>query len=461
MIRSGRRALLISGLIILGLGVAFGQNAQDNNSYLAQKLMLENTLRERISEGLSKVLSGEQFVVDVQAEILFQPSQRVETVYRPKSGTGAQETGTPGTIDHSVETSESEPQSSGESPGMVLPGIPSDIQVEQHPTITKQNTPVSQPADTTKPAAQKSDAEVVSQSVAQSTISLPKIKHLSISVILEEGISPSLLENARQVVKVASHFDRSRGDELSIMTASFRKPTAEPPDEEQVMLQNIASKVDEIQKKQDEAEHKQELQEQRARARVLLQRDSLRLQGLNDELEQLRSQLATQNLQSAARETTQQRASELENQRQQVQSTIQDLQKAITSRDSALAAMQQGMQINPWLVGIALLILILIIVLIVMYALRAQRKNTRQQEEIITQRIMEQQKQTAEPEKKEEPKPAPVRETTADKEEVKSIRQTVVSMSVGQPDAASNILKNWLSQGDYLSEEGEPTDETV
>ncbi|MCF7803991.1 MAG: hypothetical protein K9N46_01645 [Candidatus Marinimicrobia bacterium] len=447
MNRSGFKSLvlLLTGFAV-GCLFSNGLLAQESNSSLAQKVMLENTLRERISEGLSKVLEDEKFVVDVQAEIEFQPSQRTETVYRPKDGSGAgtQSGALPGTANESTD------QSGSAGGGMILPGIPSDVEFEG------QRAPQQVEGTQDTAARQEMNAEVVSHSVEQSSMGLPRIKRLNISVILEDGISPELLENARQVVKVASHFDRSRGDMLSMMTASFQGTGQGAMDEEAILLQNIANKVEEIERRQNEAETRRMLEQQRAREQVLLRRDSLRLQQLNEELENLRSQLRTSQFQEAERETTEARASE-------IQTTIQDLRENIASRDSALAAMQQGMGINPWLVVLALVILALIIGGIVWYTVHSQRQESSRQEERLREQLLEQQERLNKdkPESKEQPRAA--QDTPADKKEVQSIRQSVVSMSVGKPDAASDILNSWLSEEeDLLPEDTEPpTEETV
>ncbi|MBS1271008.1 MAG: hypothetical protein MAGBODY4_00137 [Candidatus Marinimicrobia bacterium] len=480
MIRSGFKGMItmIAGMAFVCL-FAIQLNAQEDHSYLAQKVMLENTLRERISDGLSKVLEGEKFVVDVQAEIEFRPSQRTETVYRPKkqaseSADRGSATSAPGreSQPQQREGATTEQPSGPSGVGMILPGIPSDVEFEgqrpqQQLTTAEEATPEKEQtdSDTVSTTQTQSGAEIVSHSVAQSNIALPKIKRLNISVILEDGISPELLENARQVVKVASHFDRSRGDMLSMMTASFKKaPTKDGElDEEAILLQNIANKVEEIERKQNEAETRRVLEEQRQREQMLLRRDSLRLQQLTQELEDLRTQLHTQQLQSAERETTEARATELQGQREEIQSTIAELRENIASRDSALATLKSGIGINLWYVVLALVILALIIGGIVWYVVRAQRKESSRQEERLREQLLEHQRMTEEKEKStKKEQPSQPRNTAAEKKEVQSVRQSVVSMSVGKPDAASDILKNWLTEEEnYIPEEPEepPTEE--
>ena len=53
---------VLFGLIIR---VAFGQSS----GYLAQKLMLENSLRKRIGDALEKVIDNRKYVVDVSVDL--------------------------------------------------------------------------------------------------------------------------------------------------------------------------------------------------------------------------------------------------------------------------------------------------------------------------------------------------------------------------------------------------------
>ena len=72
-----------------------------------------------------------------------------------------------------------------------------------------------------------------------------------ISLILQEGAAPELIENIRQLTMAASKFDRNRGDKLTIMTASFREKR-DQRSAEQIMLKNIAEKIELLeQKKRD------------------------------------------------------------------------------------------------------------------------------------------------------------------------------------------------------------------
>ena len=148
-----------------------------------------------------------------------------------------------------------------------------------------------------------------------------------ISLILQEGAAPELIENIRQLTMAAAKFDRNRGDKLTIMTASFRE-RRDQRSAEQIMLKNIAEKIElleqkrEIEENNQDASWKDELTryreeeaarreddrkffegqisqlEQQAKDRAyaqekkdMLLRDSLKLKKLNDEIVALKSML--------------------------------------------------------------------------------------------------------------------------------------------------------------------------
>ena len=54
-------------------------------------------------------------------------------------------------------------------------------------------------------------SQILSQSYTDTKASMPIIEKVDISCILPEGSAPELIENVRQIIMVASHFDRSRG----------------------------------------------------------------------------------------------------------------------------------------------------------------------------------------------------------------------------------------------------------
>ena len=67
----------ISVLICLFFTIGTSQPS----GYLAQKLMLENNLRERISSALSKVIDESQYVVDVSVELKLSDAVEEQVTY--------------------------------------------------------------------------------------------------------------------------------------------------------------------------------------------------------------------------------------------------------------------------------------------------------------------------------------------------------------------------------------------
>ena len=67
----------ISVLICLFFTIGTSQPS----GYLAQKLMLENSLRERISSALSKVIDESQYVVDVSVELKLSDAVEEQVTY--------------------------------------------------------------------------------------------------------------------------------------------------------------------------------------------------------------------------------------------------------------------------------------------------------------------------------------------------------------------------------------------
>ena len=51
-----------------------------------------------------------------------------------------------------------------------------------------------------------------------------EVKRMDLTLILQEGAAPELIENIRQLTMAASKFDLDSGDKFTIMTASFKEP---------------------------------------------------------------------------------------------------------------------------------------------------------------------------------------------------------------------------------------------
>ena len=67
---------VLFGLII---SVVFGQSS----GYLAQKLMLENSLRKRIGDALEKVIDNRKYVVDVSVDLEISSAIENEITFSP------------------------------------------------------------------------------------------------------------------------------------------------------------------------------------------------------------------------------------------------------------------------------------------------------------------------------------------------------------------------------------------
>ena len=149
------------------------------------------------------------------------------------------------------------------------------------------------------------------------------MKRIDLTLILQEGAAPELIENIRQLTMAASKFDRDRGDKFTIMTASF-KERRDQRSAEQIMLKNIAEKIDLLEQKRTtentdwrddiqqyrseetarrnddrtffegqlaQMEDKAKSQAYAAEKKEMLRRDSLKVVKLNNEISALRDML--------------------------------------------------------------------------------------------------------------------------------------------------------------------------
>ena len=289
---------------------------------------------------------------------------------------------------------------------------------------------------------------------------------------------------------VASRFDRPRGDVLSIMTASFKERRDEKS-AEQVLLKNIAEKLESLESQRErlgEVDWKQELEnykdseaERRQEDRLyfqsklaefetaardqsydqerqaMLRQDSVRLQALNEEIQNLKSFLGTADLSDSAATQAQSSVQEKIEEKASLDSQIAEklamLDKVQTELDSQpRSSGNSGMMIFLVILGAIVIILIVVLVMILMnkpkqqmpppwmmYPPRRPKKKTNEGKvNIQTSEIQEAPKQPV----------ASVEPAAEDvavlQSEVNDMKQAVVSMSVGQPQAATKIVKDWI-----------------
>ena len=327
-------------LAILSLaGLLIGQGS----GYLAQKLMVENNIRERVRDALSKIVDNNKYVinVDVDLEISDEVEEQI-TVLAERETRKAVETASStqtetdkslSSIKQSIDVEENVEKSSY-SVGLPIPGFEMDFTKSGSKKSKKADKPAppvisvdtKEPIEVTTPDVEPNDPRV-DKVLSRTSPSRAEIKKMYISLILQEGAAPELIENIRQLTMAASKFDRNRGDKLTIMTASFREKR-DQRSAEQIMLKNIAEKIELLEQKREIEENSQDRTwkdeltryrdeesarrqedrkffegqisqlEQQAKNRAyaqekkeMLLRDSLKLKKLNDEIIALKTML--------------------------------------------------------------------------------------------------------------------------------------------------------------------------
>ena len=320
---------------IIGVVIAVTLLIGQSGGYLSQKLMVENNIRERVKEALSKLIDSHKYVIniDIELEILDEVNEQI-TVFSPRdSGKKSDITPAEKTADALLRiqrkmVDESQPESEiGYSIGLPIPGFEIDVAGEKpQPRSVTQSTPISprtmEPMDqpTNDDNAQK---EMVDKIISRKRPSRAEVKRMDLTLILQEGAAPELIENIRQLTMAASKFDRDRGDKFTIMTASF-KERRDQRSAEQIMLKNIAEKIDLLEQKRatENTDWRDDIQqyrseetarrgedrsffegqlaqmEDKAKAQAyasekqeMLRRDSLKVATLNNEISALRDML--------------------------------------------------------------------------------------------------------------------------------------------------------------------------
>jgi hypothetical protein len=481
MIKRINRLLKYGFVLGLILSMGLGQS----NGYLAQKLMIENNLRKRISDALEKVIDNRKYVIDVSVDLEISSAFENQTTYSPNGGIESLKA-----AEDMLSATDSPPRG---SVGLPIPGF--DFTAEpptKEPSSNPETTPMDSPVED----------NVVSRTQTEMRPSMASVRNMEISIIIQEGAAPELIENIRQVVMVASRFDRPRGDVLSIMTASFKERRDEKS-AEQVLLKNIAEKLESLESQRErlgEVDWKQELEnykdseaERRQEDRLyfqsklaefetaardqsygqereaMLRQDSVRLQALNEEIQNLKSFLGTADLSDSsatqAQSSVQEKIEEKASLDSQISEKLAMLDKVQTDLDNQpRSGGNNGMIIFASILGAIVIILIVVLLMLLinkpkqqmpppwmMYPPRRPKKKVSVSEEKIN---------VSEPPAQPIVQPAapltPAPEDVAVlQSEVNDMKQAVVSMSVGQPQAATKIVKDWIL------EEAPPEPETA
>ena len=462
--KRGHKIYPFSWFFVLSLSLLLGQQS---SSYLTQKLMVESDLRSRIASDLSKIIDDQKYVIDVDVDIEVTGEKEEQITIIPSDrpiydeASALEELTT--IIGEAAPRDGSDPESEFSSMGLPIPGF--DFEVEAEPQVAQESSkegqqgpgmvvPIQEPGSTTE--------RVQSKTLTKRVPAIAAVKRLQISIILQEGAAPELIENIRQVVMVASRFDRTRGDVLSIMTASFKERRDEKS-AEQVLLKSIADKLEVLQSGEgDDAltksiekeisgpllELKEQLNNLERRSaedkfeyerKTALLRDSLQLRALKEEITSLKNELSYAN---DARVDSQ-----------------------LTNRIAMLDSVQLGLEqeMNNVESSSALIILVsilgaLVVVLLVLVIILLFKKKQGPQQPAMPMPWpypppMRKKKRKNRPLAKnanEEPK----EDTDVIRGEIGEMRQSVVSMSVGQPKTATRIVKEWLE--DDVVPEPEP-----
>ena len=244
---------------VIGVALLFAQGS----GYLSQKLMVENDIRDRVKEALSKVIDSHKYVinVDVDLEILDEVNEQI-TVFAPReSGRSQAVESSPAerTAEALVKiqnkmVQDNQTEQESYSIGLPIPGFEVDVvrpKTSSSRPLTE-SVPISPktmaPMDSPSKESAEEDRDVVDKVLSRKRPSRAVVKRMELSLILQEGAAPELIENIRQLTMAASKFDRDRGDKLTIMTASF-KERRDQRSAEQIMLKNIAEKIDLLEQK--------------------------------------------------------------------------------------------------------------------------------------------------------------------------------------------------------------------
>jgi hypothetical protein len=569
-------------VIFMFAGLLVGQGS----GYLAQKLMVENNIRERVKDALSKIIDNNKYVinVDIDLEISDEVEEQITVLAERESRRSvvedlSQETKTEkslSSIQQSIESDETSEKSTY-SVGLPIPGFEMDFT-----NSNKSNKKVEDPRPPVMSVETKNPIQVssvgddpseprVDKVLSRTRPSRAEIKKMYISLILQEGAAPELIENIRQLAMAASKFDRNRGDKLTIMTASFREKR-DQRSAEQIMLKNIAEKIELLEQKRvyeensQDATWKDELTrykdeetarreddrkffegqisqlEEQAKDRAynqekndMLLRDSLKLKKLNDEIMALKSMLKSserrdslktvskqeridslryvslsgeldelaKSLQVAvttkskdeevkAKRKIQSEMDDREKQKEVREKEISDKIRELDSVQEELDQLAENMEKksgNTFIILIALGAIVFFLILALIFVLlknnnrqtpvppwmmpppprrpkRRKREAPKKEEKLVENKKIEeptvqvkdpvvtvpevepQQITQASESVSEQEGSLPSSDDDPDvvRSEINDIRKSVVSMSVGQPDRTTTIVKEWLEQ---------------
>ena len=458
---------------------------QQTSSYLTQKLMVENGLRERIGDALSKIIDDQKYVIDVDVDIEITGEKEEQITIIPgdrpiyDEASALEQLTT--IIGEAAPGDGSAKDTEFSSMGLPIPGF--DFEVEAEPQVSQESAARGQAGpDMVLPIKEPTmDGErVQSKTLTHRVPAVAAVKRIQISIILQEGAAPELIENIRQVVMVASRFDRTRGDVLSIMTASFKERRDEKS-AEQVLLKNIADKLEQLQSGESGGMKKSiedavsepmtafknrlnELEQANLRnkfeyeRKTKLLRDSLQLGDLKGEIISLKEALVyAEQIQKTGID------SQLTQKIAMLDSVQLDLEQELEQVESSSA-----MIILVSILGALVLILLVLVMVLLfnkkktppppppwLYGPPRRRKKKGKNDgskngNLAAKKSVGSQVASVGQELEDDPDVL--------RSEIGEMRQSVVSMSVGQPKTATRIVKEWL-EDDVVPEPEPPPEE--
>lgn len=309
-------------LVLTSFAVATNGTPED---ILSQKILLENTIQQRVSDAVYRILRNENFIVNVNVDMQVDPGQEYTTVYETPGEEGKQKSA-PAAVKTRPQPRSAVEQDSQTKTKTVLkkrpiksvmpsdiPGFPGiqkpgfelyeeEVVVPEEETVMDltgadssevmaATTPVSVPEEDIREEDLEGqplrESEAASASIEYGDIAAPRlsrhtvastsapsyrVRRMEITIILEDGIDPTIRENIRNVAMVASHFNRERGDKISLPPANFKaSKEANAPDAEELLLKSIAEKMTVLearQKEEAEAKKIRELEAEQERLRL-------------------------------------------------------------------------------------------------------------------------------------------------------------------------------------------------
>ncbi len=498
--RTFPKSSTVAILVLVG-SVLFSQDA----SYLTQKLMVEKDIHERVTTALSKLMRPSQFVVQVSVDLELSDAVEEQVTFAGDTEEAAipTEAAADKKTDKTRKTSTEEPES-GYMGGLPIPGFEFEVQPEVQSEPEYEPEIIPEEVQETPVTVEKKE-KILSRTASRRRPAIAHVIRKSIHVILQEDTPPELLENVRTIVTATAGLNVQGGDNLTLTTASF-KERREAKKAEQILLQSIADKLQNLEDQQqqknlerdrnweeelkryreEEAKRREEDRqyfkqqlaqlETAARERAfqeekrrILRQDSIRIQQLDAEIARLREQI-TETPEDSQKVVAAQQLSKREAERNRIDQLIEEKLQQLDAANAELDQMKADMNKTPTMtmvliaiLGSLLLILLIVLIFVLMNRPRQvpyppmmmppPRRRKRKPKKPTKETPPAAPQPTVAPQQPQPTPPAtPAAPSSVEDDpavlssEISDMRQAVVSMSVGQPHTATRIVKEWMQQ---------------